>query len=278
MCQRVFKLCGIFGKGQSMTPLFQDKRISTRFQILLEVADNQPHVRQNEIARKIDITPQAVSQYMLELEKDGLVEEGSHSNHSVTPEGVNWLLKILRETDYYLGRVEKVTRNMDISAAVAACQIGEGDTVGLVMRDGLLLAVQDPGSGARGVAVCRAEKGQDVGISRIEGIIELQRGEVLVLKVPDIRKGGSRNVDLIRLKEHIGGNSNLGAIGVEAFAALKRLGITPRYCCGVKEVCSELARYGLSSVVVCTENEAAGLLQLLEERALVYQLIEMQLN
>ncbi len=53
--------------------ILRSKKESTRFQILVEIAAHQPDVRQKEIADKIGITPQGVSEYIRELVSEGLL-------------------------------------------------------------------------------------------------------------------------------------------------------------------------------------------------------------
>jgi putative transcriptional regulator len=265
------KMAGIRSK---MTSLLQNKRLMTKFQILVEIAAGQPYIRQKDIAKKVHITPQAVSQYMLELVRDGWVQAESGSNHRVAKEGVNWLLKTLGETQSYLSMAEKIIRNTTVCTAIAQCNISEGETIGLAMENGLFLAIRYTGKGAKGIAVTPAIEGEDVGVASIEGIIGLELGEVIILGVPSIQKGGSRQVDLERLKAEIGTNKFIGAIGTEAIIALKKIGIAPRYVCGVKEVVVDAAQRGLSTKVVCVDKEIPYLVQSLEQKHLAYKLLE----
>jgi putative transcriptional regulator len=258
-----------------MTQLLQDKSLATKFRILVEIARSQPGVRQRDIAKRLNITPQAVSQYIMELVKGGWVLTDGQSKHRVTKEGVDWLLKALREMQDYFTLVGKVAQNMAVSTAVADCNVSKGETVGLVMKDGLLLATCFTGKGANGVAVSDARGGEDVGISSVEGIVELEAGKVVILSVPDIRRGGSRRVDLARLGEEVSGHEFVGAIGIEALVALKQIGVAPRYVHGVKEAVIEAAQSGLSPVVVCVNSEVPYLIQRLEDRYLEYRLLEL---
>lgn len=56
--------------------ILQSKRNATRYQILVQIAERQPAVSQQEIADAIDVTPQAVSDYL-----KGLVEEEYVEKH-----------------------------------------------------------------------------------------------------------------------------------------------------------------------------------------------------
>jgi len=259
-----------------MVRVLQDKSLSTKFRILVELAEGQPSIQQKDIASRLGVTPQAISQYIEKLIEDGWVVSDGRSKYRVTREGVNWILTILRELESYSALAERVVTNLTICTAVADCDLSQGQTVGLEMKSGLLLATRVVGKGAKGVAASDAKKGEDVGISNVEGIVELQTGKITILKVPGIQKGGSKRVDLAKLKEEIGEALLLGAVGIEALMALKRIDVTPQYLYGVKEATVEAARSGLSPVVVCVEEDVPGLVQRLTEDNLSYELLDLE--
>jgi len=47
--------------------ILRNKRDVSRLQILAEIAEHQPAVRQQEIADKLGVTPQAISEYIREF-------------------------------------------------------------------------------------------------------------------------------------------------------------------------------------------------------------------
>ena len=47
-----------------LSNILRSKRETTRFQVLVEVAEHQPSIRQQEIAEKLGVTPQAISEYV----------------------------------------------------------------------------------------------------------------------------------------------------------------------------------------------------------------------
>jgi len=102
-------------------------------------------------------------------------------------------------------------------------------------------------------------------------------GEITILRVPGIQKGGSAKVDLVKLKQETTRKKEpIGAIGIEAIAALRRLGIEPGYLYGVAEAAVEAARSGLPFLIVCTEDDAPKLLARLKEANLDYQLLDLR--
>jgi putative transcriptional regulator len=157
---------------------------------------------------------------------------------------------------------------------MADCDISEGQEVGLLMRDGLLFATGDSRTEARGIAVSDAVKGEDVGISNIDGIVPLEVGKITIIRLPGIQKGGSRETDLGILEEALKGRHQVGAIGIEALAALRKVGVEPAYLYGVTEVVVEAARSGLFPVVVCVEEYTSDLLRRLEEKGIDYEILD----
>jgi putative transcriptional regulator len=256
-----------------MVEILRSKSLATRLQILVVIADSGPGVQQQEIAGKLTITPQAVSDYVAQLIKDGLLTADGRSHYRVTHKGVNWIIKMLRVLRNYTSSVEKIITNISVCTAIAECELSKGEAVGLKMKGGMLYATSKVGSGARGVATASAQKGEDVGVTRIEGIVKLTVGTVTALSVPGITKGGSRNVDFARLREEVKGKPSIGALGIEALVTLRQLKIDfHRY--GIQEAAIEAARCGLQPVVVSSEDEVSGLIRRLEEAGISYRIVD----
>ena len=156
-----------------MAQILKSKNLATKFQILLEIAANQPNVQQKDIAPRLGITSQAVSEYIRELIKDGWLSSQGRSRYRVTREGVDWILQMSRELHSYSWFVSKVVADISTSTAIADSDLSVGQPVSLCMKDGLLFASDVMSDkGAKGVAVTEAKKGQDVGIRNIEGLIK----------------------------------------------------------------------------------------------------------
>lgn len=259
-----------------MVQVLRNKNLATKFQILVQIAANQPNIQQRDIAQRLNITPQAISEYIKELINEGSLTSKGRSRYKVTTEGVNWVLKALRELQGYSSFVAKAVASISVSAAVADCNLSQGQAVGLQMKDGLLFATDTVGEGARGIVVSNARESEDVGVSNIEGIVELKIGKIAILKVTDIQGGGSKSVDLNRLKKEISNRGLVGAIGIEALTALRQIGTEPDYFYGVKEAVVEAACTGLSPVVVCVDSQTSDLLQRLEEENMDYELVDLR--
>jgi putative transcriptional regulator len=255
--------------------LLRIKNLAIKFQIMAEVAANQPDVQQKNIAKKLDLSPQAVSDYIRELVSAGWLSSEGRSRYSVTKEGVGWMLRGVRELQSYSDTVLKTIAGVSVSAAIADCDISEGQGVGLKMKDGLLFATIDADTEARGIAASNARKGDDVGVSNIGGIVPLKIGKVTVIRIPGIQKGGTRRVDFRKLKNATKDERPVGAIGIEALVALRKSGLKPSYLYGVKDAVVEAARCGICPVVLCVDYDTMDLLQKLEDKGIDYELIDL---
>ena len=258
-----------------MIEILQNKYSATRFEILVEIAVSGPNVQQRQIASKLGITPQAVSDYIHKMIEDGTVISTGRSSYRVSVKGVNWMLEMLRELRDYVSRVTQAVTDITTCAAIAETDIIQGQTVGLKMTDGLLYATSEIGEEATGVSVSEVKRGEDADITRIEGLVVLRRGKVIILQVPSISKGGSRRVDLKRLKSYISKAKNVGAIGIEALVALRRAEIEPKYLYGVTEAAVEAVHCGLSIVIACTDDAIPGLIKRMKDENLDYEIIDL---
>lgn len=233
------------------------KRASTRFQVLAEVADNQPAINQREIAEAIGVTTQAVSEVLRELVEADHVRKHGPGRYEVTNEGVDWLLSEIESLETYLTHVaEEVLETVDHETAIATEAIESGEAVRLAMRDGTLFAT--PGAAdadARAVAVTDADAGEDVGVGGWEGVIDYELGTVTIVTVPDVRDGGSREVDTDTLAATAASADLVAAAGAEAEAALARVDRTADVDLGTPVAVQEAALRGLDVALICVASQ-----------------------
>jgi len=112
----------------------------------------------------------------------------------------------------------------------------------------------------------------------VEGVIKLETGKVTIARVPNIEEGGSRNTDLVKLRQEVDRAKLAGAIGVESLVALKQIGIKPQYLYGVREAAIEAAYCGLPFLIVCVEDVLSAVTQRLEEEDLNYGIVDLRKN
>lgn len=262
-----------------MIELLSSKSGITKFQILIEVAAHQPNVRQKEIAEKIGVTPQAVSEYIKELVAEGLVNSEGRVRYRITKQGVEWVLENAAEMKRYARFVmSDIISHVSTWTAIAEEDVNVDQEVYLTMRDGLLYVSAREVTNATGTTISSALKGEDVGVTDLMGLIDLENASITVCKIPRVERGGSKNVDLERLKSLVRSKSYLATIGVESLIALRKVGKEPHVMFGAKESVIEAAFHGLSSLVLAIDEEVPGILSRLENENLEYELVDLSLH
>ncbi len=250
--------------------ILRSKREVTRLQILVGIAEHQPAVRQQEIAEGLGVTPQAISEYIRELAEDGMVTASGRGRYEVTRKGIEWVLANAEALESYARHIRKdVIQQVSVWTAIAAEDLKTGDDAGVYMKDGLLYAGKEARS-ATGKVVLDARKGEDVGVSRLNGIIDHREGIIHVCKVPRIQRGGSRKVRKEILREICSQTGFVAAVGLEAQIALQQAGFKPNLFFGAREGVIEAAFHGIDCAIVCVDEEFTDFLKRLEGVELTY--------
>ena len=258
------------GVKDPLYSILRSKREVSRLQILVEIAEHQPAVRQQEIAEKLGVTPQAISEYIRELVDEGMVSASGRGNYEVTKSGIEWVLANAESLESYARHIRRdIIQQVSVWTAIAAENLKAGDEVGVFMKDGFLYASKKP-SAATGAAVADAKKDEDVGVTRLNGIIDHHEGMVHVCKVPRIQRGGSRKVRREKLLEVAGTAGIVGAVGLEAYISLKAAGRKPDMFFGAREGVIEAAFHGIDCVIVVVDEEFTDFLKRLEGVGLSY--------
>jgi putative transcriptional regulator len=115
-----------------------------------------------------------------------------------------------------------------------------------------------------------AKKDEDVGVARLNGIIEHKEGTVRVCKVPRVQHGGSRRVIQKNLLEAVNGAGMVAAVGLEAYIALKAAGKKPDLFFGAREGVIEAAFHGIDCAIIIVDEEFTDFLKRLESVGLSY--------
>jgi putative transcriptional regulator len=191
----------------------------------------------------------------------------------VTNEGVNWVIRSMRELDNYNTFIQRAVNNIAVCAAVAEDGLNKGQAVGLKMKDGLLFASSELNGGATAVTTSNARPGEDIGVSNVSGIIPLEIGRVTILKVPGIEHGGSNKVDYTALKKYVSNGHIVIALGLEAITALRKIDAGFQQF-GAADTAIEAAKCGLDPLVVCVESETSSLVTRLDKEHIRCQLVD----
>lgn len=255
--------------------ILRSKRETTRFQVLVEVAEHQPSIRQQEIADKLGVTPQAISEYIRDLSEDGFISAEGRGRYYVTHKGVEWVLNNAEILEAYARHVRRdIIHQVATWAAIADTDLKAGDSVGVYMKNGWLYAGRQPQT-SMGMVTADAKEGMDVGVARLAGIIEHTEGSVDVAKVPRIERGGSRMVDRHKLQQLTKKADVVGAVGLEAYLALKNSGQVPDMFFGAREGVIEAAFHGMHCLMLIVDEEFTDFLKRLETAKLSYTIHEL---
>ncbi|MCM2465405.1 winged helix-turn-helix transcriptional regulator [Methanoculleus oceani] len=250
--------------------ILRSKREATRFQILVEIAEHQPAVRQQEIAGKLGVTPQAVSEYIRELVDEGLVTAHGRGRYEVTKSGIEWVLRHAEALESYARHINRdIIQQVAVWTAIARDEIRKGDTVGVFMRDGWLYATEEEQS-ATGLATMDARPGEDLGVARLNGIIKHEEGLIHVCKVPRVERGGSRQVSTELLRNAVRDVEMVAAVGLESYVALRKADIEPDMFFGSREGVIEAAFHGRECAILIVDEEFTDFLKRLETVGLTY--------
>ncbi|MCW4005333.1 MAG: winged helix-turn-helix transcriptional regulator [Candidatus Bathyarchaeota archaeon] len=235
--------------------LLRDKSEFTKFQILLEVMRNQPHVKQKDISDRIGITIQAISKYFKRLSKEGLLEAGSErADYRLTPKAVDKLQEDLHHLNAYVSGIKRDLNVEHALPALATTAVKEGDKVGIIIKDGILYTVSpdDSSVSAKGTVLNDAKAGEDLGLIDLEGKVPIKQGRILLVKMPSISDGGSRAVDLDKVKAFYDEfkPDRIGVMGAVGRAVLSKLDIEPTIEFGLSRAAAVAASRGLNVFVL----------------------------
>jgi len=179
----------------------RDLKRNTEMLILVEIVES-PAAKLKDISNNLGITVQAVSQYIAAMKKEGLVKD-SGGKLKPTRRGMQILQEhftgLKLEVDGILRRI----RVVDTCVAIAGADVGKDCEVGLTMEDGMLMAYPGKRSPSVGTAMEDAREGDDVLVGRLEGIVDLNLGQLLLLEVPSEHEGGSKASDVRRASDRI---------------------------------------------------------------------------
>jgi putative transcriptional regulator len=112
--------------------------------------------------------------------------------------------------------------------------------------------INDPNIEAIGIATNNAKTGEDIGLKDLKGKVKLKQGKILIVKLPSIRQGGSRNVDITKIKQLINEfkPDRIGVMGAVARAVLNKLQIKANIEFGISHSAVIAASRGLNILVL----------------------------
>lgn len=252
------------------TLLLRDKGEFTKFQILLEVMRNQPHVKQKDISEKIGITIQAISKYFKKLSREGLLEAGSErADYRLTAKGGVRLREDIRALESYVNEVKHDLKVEHAWPAIATQTIKAGQEVGLIMKEGIMYttAPNNADTAARGIALVDAKPGEDLGLKELSGKVKIKQGKILIVKLPSIRRGGSRATDLAKVKAFYDEfkPDRVGVMGAVGRAVLDKVGIKADIEFGISRSAAIAASRGMNVFVLVVGRMVNRMIQEIDQ-------------
>ncbi|MBX0288266.1 MarR family transcriptional regulator [Haloarcula salinisoli] len=242
--------------GSEEFGVLRSKRTATRYQIMVEIAERQPAVSQQEIADAIGITSQAVSDYLQGLSEEGHVTKHGRGRYEVTKEGVDWLISQTDALRSFVGHVsEDIIGQVDIETVLATSDIAEGETVSVTMREGVLRAVAGDTGNATAVAVTDAAAGTDLGITNVEGVVEYDLGDVTAVSIPRVQNDGSGAADADRIAGLATDHDLVAVAGVEALAAARAADVAVDIRYGSVAAVEEAATKGQDVLLLASADQ-----------------------
>ena len=261
--------------GAEEFDVLRSKRNATRYQILVQIAERQPAVNQQEIADAVGITAQAVSDYLQDLASHGYVTKHGRGRYEVTKEGIDWLITRTDQLRTFIDHVsEDVVGHLETESVLATTDIDEGETVSLSMRDGVLRAAAGDAGSATAVAVTSADAGRDVGVTNVEGFVDYELGTVTIVSIPQVQDGGSSVVDAARVLDLAETHDLVAVAGVEAVATAAAADLDPDIRFGSVSAVREAATKGLSVLLLSTMDTLSKHTDQLREQNLSYEVVD----
>ncbi|MEF8831946.1 MAG: winged helix-turn-helix domain-containing protein [Candidatus Thermoplasmatota archaeon] len=170
--------------------VLRDKSKMTKFLVLYKSAVERPN-RLADLASELDMSEQAVSNYISKMEDEGLIDR-SGSFYRPTSEGMELLREIVSKLGSFLDEASDEINFISTCTAIASENIQEGERIGLEMKDGFLHASLED-SNSMGTALNDAEPGEPLRVGGLQGITEMDLGELYLLEA-DIAEMGKEKV------------------------------------------------------------------------------------
>lgn len=245
--------------------LLRDLKQNTELLILAEYIRN-PSVKRKEIAERLDVTEQAVSQYISNLEKEQLLAE-SNGHAKPTRKGVQLLQEKFLQLNHEIENILHQIRVIDTCIALAGAAIKEKEDVGLVMKKGRLIAYPGKKASSKGIALMNSNEGEEVLIGNLIGVVELELGEMLAIQIPSESRGGSKMMNQQIAKKAINDFvfDEITAGDLIGEVALKRIGLKPSILHAPMESTINALSKGLDVLFVGTRESVDRVLAAIED-------------
>jgi len=227
--------------------LLRDKKKITKFLILYHSALDEPNTL-SDIAEELDMTQQGVSNYVKEMQEEGLIDTSSKGYHP-TSSGVEMVRDVLSELSVFVNEASQGIDLISKCTAIADERVSKGDSVGLFMKDGFLHASLSESS-SMGEALNDAEVGEPVQVGALKGITEMEVGRIYLLSVGD-------EFEDKRIEKELGSveYDKVAVSGEQQYGLGRMLGLEPDILFAPLESSMEAAEKGLDVLFIVSSDE-----------------------
>ncbi len=242
--------------------LLRDKKRLTQFLILYHSAIDQPN-KLADIASELDMSEQGVSNYVLDLEEEGLIDTREGQYHP-TSEGMELVRDVLSALGDFLDSASDRIDFIDTCTAISDVEIEEGDEVGLFMREGFLHASLDESS-SMGTALTSAEKREPVLVGGLHGITDLELGKIYLVPA-DVGDTPSKEAERVGERLFSIDHDLVAVKGEAQYGLMNILGMKPEIRFAPIESTISAAEKGLDISLLVSEKRLDPILEKIRDR------------
>lgn len=239
--------------------------LSKKYIILLEIATGN-YSTLNQIAMKLGVTKQAVSDYIKKMRKDGLVSI-VNGYYKATNKGIEKIFSIIDGIERYINEKKNKLKIIESFSAIAGSDIKKGSKVAIFMKNGFLYAYPNKKSSCYAVSMENATKGEDVSLKNVEGIIDMKMGKIYLLMLPMPYEGGSKATNIKKIEKEIKKLkfNKTATTDIIGKIVLKKIGIKPSFEFSAINASIDAAQRGLNVLLAGEENEIRHAISIIED-------------
>ncbi len=241
----------------------------TRLAILSLMLEHPAGSRQ-AMGDALGITAQAVSAQVADLRERGWLDGATGQP---TPAGVQALSEGIGRFRRALDALQQPLSPLGAVSAQARCTLRAGQTVGLWMEQGDLIADDNLTAGSQGLVTADAAPGDEVIVQGLTGMVPLQPGTVTIARLPGPAEGGTNAIDAQGAQGMVPEQARVGAIGTGARIFAERTGRLDD-AFGAETAARNAALRGVDTFLWVTSDRLAQVLEGLDEEGLKVRLID----
>ncbi|MBS3781173.1 MAG: MarR family transcriptional regulator [Candidatus Thermoplasmatota archaeon] len=242
--------------------VLRDKSKMTKFLVLYKSAVERPS-RLADLASELDMSEQAVSNYISKMEEEGLIDR-SGSFYRPTSEGMELVREVVSKLGSFLDEASDKINFISTCTAIASENIREGEKVGLQMENGFLRASLEE-SASMGTALNSVEKGQPLRVGGLQGITEMNLGELYLLE-EDIDGDAREKAEALQSQISSIEYDKLAIMGEMEYGLCNIISLKPDIQFAPVDSAINAAEKGLDVLLMLSKNDLDEVLEKLNDR------------